>query len=94
MPERTWKCPATKKARYVAIGPPPPQWYVANPACRRTPISRPLETTCWSPGTVTRIDIRALSSGWSLLGNHHGAMCGSLTASASWELATQLLSPE
>jgi hypothetical protein len=35
----------------------------------------------------------ALSRGWSLAGNHHGAMCGSLVAIASWSLSIQGNSP-
>ena len=35
----------------------------------------------------------ALSRGWSLAGNHHGAMCGSFMVTTSRSSASQLLSP-
>ncbi len=38
----------------------------------------------WLPrGDADVMSKRALSCGWSLTGNHHGAMCGSFIASAS-----------
>jgi hypothetical protein len=44
-------------------------------------------------GTRIRTSTIALSCGWSLLGNHHGAMCGSFIVTTSRLLASQLLSP-
>ena len=39
------------------------------------------------------MSISALSCGWSLAGNHHGAMWGSFMVTTSWSLASQLRSP-
>ena len=49
--------------------------------------------TCLPRGTVIVMSTRALSSGWSLDGNHQGAMCGWFMATTSWSLASQLRSP-
>ena len=57
------------------------------------PTSRPLAIPCWPLGTVTLMANFALSCGWSLLGNHHGAMCGWFIATTSERSASQLRSP-
>ena len=43
--------------------------------------------------TVVETSKVALSLGWSLPGNHHGAMCGWFIATTSRSLASQLRSP-
>ena len=60
---------------------------------RSRPTGRPLATTFFPDGTVIEMSISALSAGWSLEGNHHGAMWGWFIATTSWRSASQLLSP-
>ena len=86
--------PAAKNARYVAIGSFARQRNVVVPSPDvRRETRAPLLTTSLPSGTVMLTSIRALSDGWSLAGNHHGAMCGSSTVTTSCSSACQLLSP-
>jgi hypothetical protein len=55
--------------------------------------SLPLAITSRPAGTVVLMSKSALSIGWSLAGNHHGAMCGWFIATASWSSASQFASP-
>ena len=68
------------------------QWVVALPSRTLRLTSRPLATTLRSSGTVMWMSKDALSSGWSLAGNHHGAMCGSFMVTTSSRSASQLRS--
>ncbi len=93
VPCETSKRPAAKKARYGTIGSSARQRYVVvSPRAIRL-TRRPLAMTCLPRGTVIAMSTSALSSGWSLAGNHHGAMCGWFIATTSWSLASQLCSP-
>ena len=93
MPCEISKRPAAKNARYGTIGSSAFQWYVAASPRTMRCTRRPLATTCLPRGTVTRMSTSALSRGWSLAGNHHGAMCGWFMVTTSWSLASQLRSP-
>jgi hypothetical protein len=92
-PLRTSKSPAAKNARYGAIGSRDRQWVVASPPLTTRSTSEPLEITFRCFGTVIRTSMVALSRGWSLAGNHHGAMCGSFIVTTSRSSASQLRWP-
>ena len=92
-PLRTSKLPAAKNARYGAIGSLDRQWVVASAPLTTRSTCEPLEITLCCFGTVIRTSIVALSRGWSLAGNHHGAMCGSFIVTTSRASASQFLSP-
>src|SRR5439155_25075691 len=71
-------------ARYVAIGLTSRQLHRVQPVmtgCGGRGMT-PLLSTSVPSGTITEMSNVALSSGWSLLGNHHQAISGSPTASA------------
>ncbi len=74
--------PATKNARYVAIGSVSRQCQVRCPPDRFEETRAPLPRASTSAGTLTFTSKRALSRGWSLLGNHQAAISGSPTAAA------------
>ena len=94
VPREISKRPAAKNARYGTIGSSATQRYATLSRGRRSrETRRPLATTCLPRGTVIVMSTRALSSGWSLDGNHHGAMCGWFMVTTSCSFASQLLSP-
>src|SRR5947207_156783 len=76
--------PITMNARYVAIGRVDRQLQRLQPLMTGTGGvgMTPLLSTSVPLGTITEMSNVALSSGWSLLGNHHHAISGSPTASA------------
>src|ERR1044072_6934126 len=81
--ERTSYCPIVMNVRYGACGLVLRQSHRTMPAvvCSlRT--SAPLASASTPLGTAIDTSNVALSRGWSLLGYHHGAICGSFTASA------------
>ena len=92
-PRSSRKSPAAKNARYGAIGCRLRQCQPVQ--CRSTsrPTSRPLATACRPRGTRTCMSKVALSRGWSLAGNHQGAMCGSPMVDHLAGVATQGRSP-
>lgn len=55
--------------------------------------SVPLEIACEPSGTSTETSYVALSSGWSLLGNHHQAASGSLAPTPPSGVRCQLVKP-
>src|SRR5687767_3608060 len=81
--------PAAKNARYGAIGSAALQRQVSQPGSDVVPRNVPLLIACWPVGTETAMSKVALSRGWSLAGNHHGAICGSLVAIVSAVEETQ-----
>jgi hypothetical protein len=76
-------CPIARKVRYGACGWVLRQFHRTQPGiCCWRPTSAPLDSASTSSGTEIDTSKVDLSFGWLLLGYHHGAICGSLTASA------------
>src|ERR1044072_263929 len=80
---RTSYWPIATYVRYGACGRTLRQFHRTNPGtCCCLLTSTPFEIASTPGGTAIDTSNVALSRGWSLLGYHHGAICGSFTPSA------------
>jgi hypothetical protein len=85
--------PTAAKARYGAIGRVIRQCHEVQPFLVTRSTRSPPLIACRPSGTRSTTSNVALSRGWSLAANHHGATCGSPRAVASSGSATHGRAP-